>query len=103
MYELNWNRKYVNGLCVSIFLKDMGCYLGVIGNIQNDECLIYIFTVEVLNGNPSIFNKSHCHSWYEESRNQFLPIIIDNTQKTAHLKNQTNGNIPRNIVIDKKQ
>ena len=33
--ELNWNRKYANGFCVSIFLKDMGWYFGVIGKLNN--------------------------------------------------------------------
>ena len=42
--EMNFKTIYANGLCVSIFLKNMGWHLGVIGNIHNYECLIYIFT-----------------------------------------------------------
>ena len=52
--EIIWNKIYINGLCVSIFIKDMGWYLGVIGNLLNYECLIYIFTGEVLNDTPNI-------------------------------------------------
>ena len=40
--------------------------LGVIGNLHNDECLIYIFTGAFLNGSPVIFIKSHYHCWYKE-------------------------------------
>ena len=55
---MNWKLTDANGLCVSIFLKNMGWYLGVIGKLHNDEYLIYILTGKVQNGNPSIFNKS---------------------------------------------
>ena len=51
--ELNLNGKDANGLCVSIFFKGMGWYLGVIGNLHNDEFRIGKF----LNVTPSIFNK----------------------------------------------
>ena len=56
--EMNWNVIYENELCASIFLNNMGWYLGVIGNIHNDECIIYIFTGKVKNSTTSIFNKS---------------------------------------------
>ena len=46
-----WDKRYENGLYGYIFIKDMGCYLGVIGKRHNNECLIYIFTGEVLDGN----------------------------------------------------
>ena len=49
-----WNRRDASWFCVSIFIKDMGWYLEVIGNLLNDECIIYIFTGEVLNGTPNI-------------------------------------------------
>ena len=55
--ELNWKVTDVNGLGASIFLKYMGWYLGVPGKLHDDECMIYIFTGNVINGNPSIFNK----------------------------------------------
>ena len=54
--EMNWKHKDANGLCVSIYLNNIGWYLGVIGKLQNYECLIYIFTGKVENGTPSIFN-----------------------------------------------
>ena len=50
--------------CVSIFFKDKGWYLGVIGNFHNYECIIYVFTDEVLKLTPNIFNNSHYHYWY---------------------------------------
>ena len=33
-------------------------YLGVIGKLHNDECLIYILTGKVENGTPIIFDKT---------------------------------------------
>ena len=36
----------------------MGWYLGFIGKLHSDECLIYTFMGEVLNGTKNIFNKS---------------------------------------------
>ena len=63
--ELNWGGKDANGLCVYIFFKNMGVYLGVIGKLHNYEGLIYIFTGGFLNGTPNIFNKSYYHFWYK--------------------------------------
>ena len=59
--RMQWNnteQKSENILCVSIIFKYTVCYLIVIGNIQNDECLIYIFKGGVLNGTTNIFNSS---------------------------------------------
>ena len=50
-----WNMIYANGLCISIFIKDTLWYLGVIVKLHNNECLIYIFIVEVLYGTPKMF------------------------------------------------
>ena len=58
---MNWKTTDATGLFVSIFLKNMIWYLGVIGNIHNDECLIYIFTSKVENGTQIIFNKTLYH------------------------------------------
>ena len=44
-----------NGLGVYIFFKYIGWYLGVIGKLHNNECLIYVFTGECFNGTPNIF------------------------------------------------
>ena len=63
--KLNRNRKDANGLYVSIFFIDMGWYSGVMGKLHNYEYIIYIFTGEVINGNPNIFNKSPYHCWYK--------------------------------------
>ena len=53
------NKKtYDNDLCVPIFLKKIGFYLGVIGKLYSCECLIYIFTGKVQNVIPSIFNNT---------------------------------------------
>ena len=54
--EMNSKSSDVNGLCISIFLDKMVWFLGVIGKLHNDECLIYIFTGNVENGTPIIFN-----------------------------------------------
>ena len=63
--ELTQNRKFANGLCFYIFYKDTGWYLGVIGNLHNDEFIIYIFMGEVLNGTINIFTNSQYHFWYK--------------------------------------
>ena len=55
--EMNFKTD-ANGLCVSISLKNMRWYLGVLGNFQKDECLIYIFIGKFQNGTPNIFNKN---------------------------------------------
>ena len=62
----------------------MGWSLGVIGKLYNDECLIYIFTGEVLNGTPNIFNKSWYKFWYKDVRNQFLPVLINTTHENVN-------------------
>ena len=43
----------------------MGRYLGVIGKLHNDECLIYIFTGEVINGTTNIFTNSQYNCWFK--------------------------------------
>ena len=43
----------------------MGWYLGVIENLRNDVCLMYIFTGEFINGTPNIFANSQYHCWYK--------------------------------------
>ena len=72
----------------------MGWYLGVIGKLQNDECLICIFTGKVQNGTPIIFNKTLYHCWYKELMNHFSPVIIDTTHKNVHLKTKLMGILP---------
>ena len=72
----------------------MGWYLGVIGKLHNDECLIYIFTGEVLNGTPNIFNRSHYHCWYKILRNKCLPVMIDTTNKMFIFKIKLMGRLP---------
>ena len=62
--EINLKGPGANGFFVSILLKIIGWGLGVIGNIHNDECIIYIFTGKFQNCTPSIFNKSLYHCWY---------------------------------------
>ena len=62
--EIIWNGKDTNFLIVYILLKDMGWYLVVIENLQNNKYMIYILVGEVLNGTLSIFNKLHYHCWY---------------------------------------
>ena len=43
----------------------MGWYLGVIGNLHNDEGIIYISTGKVENGTPIVFNKILYNVWYK--------------------------------------
>ena len=57
----------------------MGWYLGVIGNLHNDECLIHIFTDGVLDYTPNIFNKSDYYCWYKEIRIKISPVLINST------------------------
>ena len=53
------NRKTsdVNGLCIPIFVNNMGWHFSVIVQLHDYECLIYIFTGKVENDTPIIFNK----------------------------------------------
>ena len=52
-------KSYENGLCVSIFLKNMGWYMRIIGKFDNNECIVYIFTVKVENAPKIIFNEKN--------------------------------------------
>ena len=54
MYLNNWKRKDASGSCVTILLKNTVFYLVVIVKLQNDECLILVFTDKVQNFTPSI-------------------------------------------------
>ena len=78
----------------------MGCFLGVIGKLHNDECLIYIFTWNVENVTPIIFNRILYPSWYKELRTHFSPILINTLQKNVHFKNHTNGKISNSGLIN---
>ena len=40
--EIVWNKRDEILFCVSIFIKDMELYLGIILRIHNEECHIYI-------------------------------------------------------------
>ena len=55
---MNWKTLDLNGLCISIFLDNMEWFLGVIVKLNNDECLIYIFTENIENVTTIIFNKT---------------------------------------------
>ena len=58
---MNCKTSDVPGFCISIFLDKMGWLLGIIGKLHNDGCLIYIFTGNVENVTPIIFNKKIIH------------------------------------------
>ena len=81
---MNWKISAVNGLCISILLNKMGWFLGVVGTPDNDECLIYIFTGNIENNTPIIFNKTISSSWYKELRTHFSPILINNSHKNVY-------------------
>ena len=77
-------------------------YVGIIGKIQNDEYLIYMLIGKVLNGTPSVFNKSLNHFWYKQFRNHFSPVMINTTHKNSCFNNQLKGNIPISSVVDQQ-
>ena len=81
--EMDHKTSNVHGLCISI-LNQMGWYLGVIVKLHNYQFLIYIFTDKFENGTLIIFNKTLYHSWYEEFRNHFSPILINTTHINVH-------------------
>ena len=62
---MNWKKTDANELCVSIFLNNMGWYLGVMVNIYNDEILIYILEERLQYDTPIIFNETLYHCWYK--------------------------------------
>ena len=90
---MNWKTSDVDGLYIFIFLENMVWILGFIGNLHNDECLIYIFTGDVENGTQIIFNEIMFWSSYKELRNHFSPIMINTSHKNI------NGKISRSGVI----
>ena len=53
------------GLCVSIFIKYTGWYLGVMVKLHSDKCLIYILAGEVIYGVPKIYTNSQCKCWFK--------------------------------------
>ena len=59
---MNKKKIDVNGLCIPIFVNNMGLYFSVIVQLHDNECLIYIFTGKVENDTPIIFNKTLYHS-----------------------------------------
>ena len=81
---MNWKTSDINGLCILIFLDNMGWFLGVIGKLHNDECLIHTFTGNFENGILIIFNKIIYPSWYKELRTHFSPILINTSQKDVN-------------------
>ena len=78
----------------------MGWYLVFKGKLHNNECLIYIFTDEVLNSTPNIFTNSQYHFWYKDLRDHFVPVLINNTHDNFHFKNQVKVNITRSVIFD---
>ena len=82
--EIICNRKNTNGLCASILFKYMLWWLGVIGKLHNDECLIYLFTGEVLNGTPNTFTNSQYNYWFKYLRGQFSPVLINSTHDNVN-------------------
>ena len=54
----------------------MVLYLGVIGKLHNNECLIYTFTEKAQNVTPIIFNKTLYNLFYKNLKN-FSPVMID--------------------------
>ena len=67
--------------------------MGVIGKFHNGEYLIYIFTGNVENSNPIIFNNNKS-SWYKELRTNFSPILINTSDKNVHFLIKLMGEIP---------
>ena len=49
----------------------MVLYLGVIGKLHNNECLIYTFTEKAQNVTPIIFNKTLYNLFYKNLKNFF--------------------------------
>ena len=84
-----------NGLCVSILLNNMGWYLGVIRKLQNDGCLIYIYTDKVQNVTPIIFNKEIYLWWYKELKNNLSQVMTNTTNlKKIVFKIKFTGRFP---------
>ena len=79
-------QKYANGLCVYILIKYMRWYLGVIRKLHKDQCLIYLFIGEVLNGTSNIFTNSQYYCWLKQSMDKFYPVLNNTTHENAHFK-----------------
>ena len=69
---MHWNKlenKDTNGLCISILLKNMVWYLGVIWNIHNNWFLIYILAgkvqkvMDTISWSTSVKHCSFCNNY----------------------------------------
>ena len=72
----------------------MGWYLGVIGRLYNEKCLIYIFTVEVQDVTPKTFTNENYNGWFQQLKYQFSPVLVNNTYDNTHFSNQGKEKIP---------
>ena len=50
-----------------------------------------ILTGEVIDSIPKIFTNSHYNCWFEELKDQVLPILINTKNDNVHLLNQVRG------------
>ena len=50
--------------------------------------VLYIFTGEVQYCNPDIFTNEHYTSWFQQLRDQCLPVLINSTDDNVHFLNQ---------------
>ena len=76
--------------------------LGVIIKPHNKKCLLYIFTVEVLNGAPIIFTNSQYCCWFKELWVQFSPVLVNTNHDNVRFLNQVEGEIPGCGTVDPK-
>ena len=49
---------------------------------------IYIFTGGVKDGTKNVSTNSQYNSWFKESMDQFLPVLINTTHHNVNLLNQ---------------
>ena len=76
--------------------------MGVIGKLDNEEFLICIFTVKVQYGTPNICTNKQYNNWFQQSRYQFSPVIMNTTCDNVNLSNQVKAEIPRRSRVDPK-
>ena len=71
-----------------LLIKDMGRYLGVIGNLHNYSCLIYIFTYEVIDVDSNILINSQYCCWFKQLMDEISPVLNNTTNYNVHFLNQ---------------
>ena len=80
-------------------MKEMVWYVRVVGRQHNEIIIISIFIGEVKYVTPIIFSVEQYHSWFQQLRDQFSPILVNTANDHVHFLNQVKGKVPICVTI----